>query len=304
MPASTRPPRAGHTVPALPTSPMHSATSSATFSASRAAAGRMSIAAPICATTSRSRWKRRRTAPRPRSASRPWMNAETCHGSGAKTRHPAQDLSDLRRPGPGAHAAGILSPSSRPAPKCHGTGKVISDPCSSCHGRGPRQAAQDPVGQDSRGRGRGRPHPPERAKASRASTAGRRGTCMCNCTSSRTPCSSAITMTCTAKCRSASPCAALGGEIEIPTLSGSARIKIPAETQSGKIFRLRGKGIKGVRSHRPRRPAVPCGGRDPGASDRTAKGTAARTGSDQRERRRPAQPASQILDGQGEGILR
>ena len=42
--------------------------------------------------------------------------------------------------------------------------------------------------------------------------------------------------------------AALGGEIEIPTLDGSARIKIPAETQSGKIFRLRSKGIKGVRS--------------------------------------------------------
>ena len=42
--------------------------------------------------------------------------------------------------------------------------------------------------------------------------------------------------------------AALGGEIEIPTLDGSARIKIPTETQSGKTFRLRGKGIKGVRS--------------------------------------------------------
>jgi molecular chaperone DnaJ len=42
--------------------------------------------------------------------------------------------------------------------------------------------------------------------------------------------------------------AALGGEIEIPTLDSSARIKIPAETQSGKVFRLRGKGIKGVRS--------------------------------------------------------
>jgi molecular chaperone DnaJ len=42
--------------------------------------------------------------------------------------------------------------------------------------------------------------------------------------------------------------AALGGEIEIPTLDGAARIKIPAETQSGKQFRLRGKGIKGVRS--------------------------------------------------------
>jgi len=43
--------------------------------------------------------------------------------------------------------------------------------------------------------------------------------------------------------------AALGGEIEIPTLEGSAKIKIPSETQSGKVFRLRGKGIKGVRSH-------------------------------------------------------
>jgi molecular chaperone DnaJ len=42
--------------------------------------------------------------------------------------------------------------------------------------------------------------------------------------------------------------AALGGEIDIPTLDGAAKIKVPAETQSGKAFRLRGKGIKGVRS--------------------------------------------------------
>ena len=42
--------------------------------------------------------------------------------------------------------------------------------------------------------------------------------------------------------------AALGGEIEIPTLDGYAKIRIPVETQTGKVFRLRGKGIKGVRS--------------------------------------------------------
>jgi len=42
--------------------------------------------------------------------------------------------------------------------------------------------------------------------------------------------------------------AALGGEIEIPTLDGVARLKVPSETQTGKVFRLRGKGIKGVRS--------------------------------------------------------
>ena len=45
--------------------------------------------------------------------------------------------------------------------------------------------------------------------------------------------------------------AALGGDIDIPTLDGSAKIKIPAETQSGRTFRLRGKGIKGLRSTHP-----------------------------------------------------
>ncbi len=42
--------------------------------------------------------------------------------------------------------------------------------------------------------------------------------------------------------------AALGGEIRIPTLDGEASIKVPAETQSGQVFRLRGKGIKPIRS--------------------------------------------------------
>ena len=43
--------------------------------------------------------------------------------------------------------------------------------------------------------------------------------------------------------------ACLGGEIKIPTLSGEVKLKVPAETQSGKQFRLRGKGVKSVRSH-------------------------------------------------------
>ena len=41
---------------------------------------------------------------------------------------------------------------------------------------------------------------------------------------------------------------ALGGEIEIPTLDGYAKVKIPAGTQTGQMFRLRGKGIRSVRS--------------------------------------------------------
>ena len=41
--------------------------------------------------------------------------------------------------------------------------------------------------------------------------------------------------------------AAIGGSIEVPTLEGRVTLKIPAETQTGKIFRLRGKGMKSVR---------------------------------------------------------
>jgi molecular chaperone DnaJ len=43
--------------------------------------------------------------------------------------------------------------------------------------------------------------------------------------------------------------AALGADIVVPTLDGEALIKVPLETQTGKQFRLRGKGVKSVRSH-------------------------------------------------------
>jgi len=41
--------------------------------------------------------------------------------------------------------------------------------------------------------------------------------------------------------------AALGGSLEVPTLDGKVKLKIPAETQTGKMFKLRGKGVKSVR---------------------------------------------------------
>jgi molecular chaperone DnaJ len=43
--------------------------------------------------------------------------------------------------------------------------------------------------------------------------------------------------------------AALGGEMEVPTLAGQAHIKIPPGTQTGTVFRVRGKGIKNVHGH-------------------------------------------------------
>ena len=41
--------------------------------------------------------------------------------------------------------------------------------------------------------------------------------------------------------------AALGGELDVPTLDGRVKLKIPPETQTGKVFRMRGKGVKSVR---------------------------------------------------------
>lgn len=43
--------------------------------------------------------------------------------------------------------------------------------------------------------------------------------------------------------------AALGGELEVPTLDGKVNLKVPSETQTGKVFRLRGKGVKSVRGY-------------------------------------------------------
>ena len=45
--------------------------------------------------------------------------------------------------------------------------------------------------------------------------------------------------------------AALGGELDIPTLDGHVKLKIPPETQAGKVFRLRGKGVKSMRNNYP-----------------------------------------------------
>jgi molecular chaperone DnaJ len=41
--------------------------------------------------------------------------------------------------------------------------------------------------------------------------------------------------------------AALGGELDVPTLDGRVKLKVPSETQTGKVFRLRGKGVTQVR---------------------------------------------------------
>ena len=172
---------------------------------------------------------------------------ETCHGSGAKAGSKPETCPTCAGQGQVRMQQGFFS-IQQTCPKCHGTGKVITDPCTACQGAGRVKqhktlAVKIPAGVDEG----------DRIRLSGEGEAGVNGGppgdlyvqlhlkphAVFQRDHDDLHCEMPISFT----------VAALGGEIEIPTLSGSAKIRIPAETQSGKIFRLRGKGIKGVRSH-------------------------------------------------------
>ena len=171
---------------------------------------------------------------------------ETCHGSGAKPGTKPVTCSTCGGHGQVRMQQGFFS-IQQTCPKCHGSGKVIPEPCATCHGAGRVKqhktlSVKIPVGIDDG----------DRIRLSGEGEAGVNGGPpgdlyvvihlkvhpVFTRDHSDLHCEMPISFT----------AAALGGEIEIPTLDGSAKLKIPAETQSGKVFRLRGKGIKGVRS--------------------------------------------------------
>ena len=131
-------------------------------------------------------------------------------------------------------------------PTCRGRGKSISDPCKSCHGQGRVEKSKTlsvkvPPGVDTGDRirlsGEGEAGP----------QGGPAGDLFVQMSVKQHPiferdgkhlyCEVPITFV----------DAALGGELEVPTLDGRVKLKIPAETQTGKLFRLRGKGVKPVR---------------------------------------------------------
>lgn len=172
---------------------------------------------------------------------------DTCHGSGAKPGTQAKTCPTCNGNGQVRMQQGFFS-IQQTCPTCHGNGKVIEDPCVPCRGAGRIKkhktlSVKIPAGVDEG----------DRIRLSGEGEAGVNGgptgdlyvvihirehqvfTRDQNDLHCEMPISFTI--------------AALGGEIEIPTLDGAAKIRIPAETQSGKVFRLRGKGIKGVRSN-------------------------------------------------------
>jgi len=178
-----------------------------------------------------------------------WEQCDTCHGSGAKPGTSVKTCSSCNGAGTVHMRQGFFS-IQQTCPHCHGSGKVIPEPCTACSGQGKLKKTKTlevkipagiAEGMRIRSAGNGEPGtnggPPGdlyielRVKAHEIFE--RDGDDL--------HCSVPVSMT----------TAALGGDIEVPTLSGKAEIELPESTQHGKTFRLRGKGIKGVRSSYP-----------------------------------------------------
>ncbi len=178
----------------------------------------------------------------------PTMEAcETCGGTGAKPGTQPVTCSMCGGHGQVRMQQGFFS-IQQTCPTCHGSGKTIAEPCRECHGAGRIKkhktlSVKIPAGVDEGDRIR------LAGEGEAGINGGPAGDLYVVVQLKEHPvfkrdrddlhCEMPVSFT----------TAALGGEIEIPTLDGHAKIKIPEETQSGRVFRLRGKGIKGVRSH-------------------------------------------------------
>lgn len=178
-----------------------------------------------------------------------WENCETCSGSGAKPGTSPRTCTTCNGQGAVRMQQGFFSVQ-QTCPTCHGTGEEITDPCTSCDGVGRVRKTKIlqvaiPAGIDEgmriRSSGNGEPGvnggPPGdlyvEIHLKKHGIFERDGDDL--------HCELTIPFT----------TAALGGEVEVPTLTGRGEITIPEGTQTGKTFRLRGKGIKGVRSSYP-----------------------------------------------------
>jgi molecular chaperone DnaJ len=178
-----------------------------------------------------------------------WDSCETCDGSGAKPGTSAKTCGTCHGNGQVQMRQGFFSVQ-QTCPHCRGTGKVIPDPCTMCYGQGKLKKQKTlevkiPAGIDDgmriRSTGNGEPGtnggPPGdlfiEIRIKKHDIFERDGDDL--------HCSVPISFT----------TAALGGEISVPTLAGEAAIDIPEGTQNDKQFRLRGKGLKGIRSSFP-----------------------------------------------------
>lgn len=131
-------------------------------------------------------------------------------------------------------------------PRCRGSGKVVTDPCRPCGGRGVQEETRHlsvkvPPGVDTGDRIR------LAGEGEAGQAGGPAGDLYVQIAVREHPLFTREGRHLFCEVPISFPDAALGGELEVPTLDGRVKLKIPPETQSGKLFRLRGKGVRPVR---------------------------------------------------------
>jgi molecular chaperone DnaJ len=176
-------------------------------------------------------------------------SCEVCAGSGAKPGSQIKSCSTCGGAGAVQMRQGFFSVQ-QPCPTCRGVGKIIAEPCIACAGQGKvkRQKTLEvkiPAGIDAGMRIR------SAGNGEAGTNGGPAGDLYIEIRLKKHDIfeRDGDDLHCTVPVSLVT--AALGGEIDVPTLQGKAAIDLPEGTQSGKQFRLRGKGIKGVRSSYP-----------------------------------------------------
>jgi len=170
---------------------------------------------------------------------------EECGGSGAKKGTSPTTCPTCHGQGQVRMQQGFFS-LQQTCPRCHGSGKVIADPCNKCHGEGRVQkqktlSVKVPAGVDTGDRIR------LSGEGEAGENGGPPGDLYVQIAVREHPIfiRDGNDLYCEVPISFAT--AALGGELDVPTLNGRVKLKVPAESQSGKLFRLRGKGVKSVR---------------------------------------------------------
>jgi molecular chaperone DnaJ len=164
-----------------------------------------------------------------------------CEGSGARPGSKPEKCRYCGGQGQVIQSTGIFRVQTT-CPACRGAGTTIKDPCATCHGDGVvlQSATREvaiPAGVDSQTRlrmaGEGDPSP----------NGGPAGDCYCFITVREHPLFARDGQNLICRLPITYPQAALGATVEVPTLAGREELKIPAGTQPGDVFRLRGRGM-------------------------------------------------------------
>ncbi len=168
-----------------------------------------------------------------------------CSGSGAKKGSSPVICSTCHGHGQVRMQQGFFS-IQQTCPTCRGSGKQIKDPCGKCYGQGRVQetktlSAKIPAGVDTGDRIR------LAGEGEAGENGGPAGDLYVQIQVKEHPIFTRDGANLYCEVPISFPTACLGGDLQVPTLDGKVNLKIPAETQTGKLFRLRGKGVKPVR---------------------------------------------------------